>query len=231
MALLLTGSMLTTSCTDYQDEIDALDYRVTVLEEMVKTINNNLDAMRVIVDAMAAGDYITGVRETEGGYVINFFKNGPLYVMDGVDGQNGRDAQAPDITIAQDPDDGEWYWMLNGQWLMADGQRVRASGKDGRDGQDGRDGRDGKSASMAGASVPRTRINPDNRHWEISTDGGITWTDTGCSADGQDGRNGIDGKNGADGTDDIFMDVQVTDGGNSVTFILRDGRTFTVPIM
>lgn len=215
MALLLTGSMLTTSCTDYQDEIDALDYRVTVLEEMVKTINNNLDAMRVIVDAMAAGDYITGVRETEGGYVINFFKNGPLYVMDGVDGQDGRDAQAPDITVVQDPDDGQWYWVLNGQWLMADGQRVRASGKDGRDGQDGRDGRDGQDGQDGqngrdgvdgqdgqdgqdgkDAVSPQVRINPDTGIWEVSVDGGVTWVSTGTSATGRDGRDGADGKDG-----------------------------------
>ena len=35
-ALLVAGAATNISCTDYQDEIDALDYRVTVLENLVK---------------------------------------------------------------------------------------------------------------------------------------------------------------------------------------------------
>ena len=30
--IVAAGAMATTSCTDYQDEIDALDYRVNTLE-------------------------------------------------------------------------------------------------------------------------------------------------------------------------------------------------------
>ena len=72
IAALLTTGLMNTSCTDYQDEIDALDYRVTVLEELVKRVNTNLEALSVIVSAMEDGDYITNVRETEYGYLINF---------------------------------------------------------------------------------------------------------------------------------------------------------------
>ena len=133
-AMLLVSGAITTSCTDYQDEIDALDYRITVLEELVKQVNNNLDAMRTIVDAMEAGDYITDVRETTGGYVANFHKAGPLYIMDGVD---GKDAQTPDISLQQDPADGQWYWVVNGEWLVINGEKICASGKDGKDGKDG----------------------------------------------------------------------------------------------
>ena len=63
-ALLVAGAATNISCTDYQDEIDALDYRVTVLENLVKKINNNIEAMQVTVTAMQNGDYITGVRDT-----------------------------------------------------------------------------------------------------------------------------------------------------------------------
>lgn len=200
-ALLLLGGLLTTSCTDYQDEIDALDYRVTVLEELVKKINNNLEAMQVIVSAMEEGDYITNVRETEGGYVINFYKNGPLYIMDGIDGKDGKDAKAPDITIAQDPTDGQWYWVLNGEWLTVNGERMCAVGKDGKDGEDGKDGRDGEDGKDGkdgndgkDAVSPLVRINSDSGIWEISLDGGVTWVSTGTSATGKDGKDGKDGQ-------------------------------------
>ena len=104
-ALLVAGAATNISWTDYQDEIDALDYRVTVLENLVKKINNNIEAMQVTVTAMQNGDYITGVRETENGYLVNFYKAGPIYIIDGVDGLDGKDAQAPNISIEQDPSD------------------------------------------------------------------------------------------------------------------------------
>jgi len=38
-----------TSCTDYQDEIDALDYRVTVLENLVSRINTELESLQTAI--------------------------------------------------------------------------------------------------------------------------------------------------------------------------------------
>ena len=72
------------------------------------------------------------------------------------------------------------------------------------------------------------RINTNNRHWEVSTDGGRTWSDTGVKADGDDGK---DGRNGLDGEPDIFSQIKEAADGQSITFVMTDGRTFTVPIM
>ena len=52
-------------------------------------------------------------------------------------------------------------------------------------------GKDGKDAI-----APRLRINTDSNHWEISTDGGLTWQDLGVKATGADGENGQNGKDG-----------------------------------
>jgi outer membrane murein-binding lipoprotein Lpp len=173
-ALMLTGIMAT-SCTDYQDEINALDSRVTKLENLVNEINTNLKALQDLAKAMEDGDFITNITKTTDGYVINFKKNEPVYIIDGKD---GKDAQAHDISIAQDPTTGEWYWILNGDWLLVDGQKIRANGKDGKDGKD--------------AIAPQVRINPDTGLWELSTDGGFTWIPTGTPAiaKGKDGKDG-----------------------------------------
>ena len=65
---------------------------------------------------------------------------------DGIDGNDGKDGLPPLISIAQDEADGNWYWTLNGEWLLdANNQRVRANGIDGIDGKDGIDGNDGDS--------------------------------------------------------------------------------------
>jgi hypothetical protein len=169
----LSGAMV--SCTDYQDEIDALDLRVKRLEELVSTMNSNIEALRIIVDAMEDGDYITGVRETTDGYVINFAKAGPVLILDGVDGLDGKDAEMPDIDVVQGTD-GNYYWVIDGEFVTHNGNRIRVNGKDGKDGKD--------------AISPQVRINPTTSEWEVSYDGGNTWTPTGTSAKGKDGVDG-----------------------------------------
>ena len=223
LALLTGGMGLTVSCTDYQDEIDALDYRVTVLEELVKRINTDLEAMGMIVSAMANGDYITGVRETADGYVINFAQAGPVAIkdgVDGVDGRDGKDAKVPEIDVRQGSD-GNWYWVVDGEWLKGgDGEIIRVNGKDGVDGRDGKD-----------AVSPQVRINPDTGQWEISTDDGQSWAATGTSASGRDGKDGRDGVDGKDGNE-FFLTVtyEVTGEGEYMTIVTQSGQTFRIPI-
>lgn len=53
----------------------------------------------------------------------------------------------------------------------------------------------------ASESTPMLRINEKNNKWEISTDGGKTWKNTGVSATGKDGADGSAGANGEDGKD------------------------------
>ena len=72
MLILMVPAL--TECTDYQDEIDALDYRITILENLVKQLNSDLESMQVIVTAMETGDYITNVTESSRGYIITFNK-------------------------------------------------------------------------------------------------------------------------------------------------------------
>ena len=195
MGLMLIAGTLT-SCTDYQDEIDALDDRVTILENLVNKANSNIDAMQTLVNAMADGWVITGIVEVDAdhdpdgkGYrTITFGKIDPttgelstktadkkvitLYNgLNGSDGKDGADAQAPEITLKKDPTDGNYYWVINGGWITGpDGKRIQANGKDGENGKDGVNGKDGKDG-------------------ENGKDG----------EDGKDGQNGKDGQDGKDG--------------------------------
>ena len=135
IVLFLLGGLMT-ACTDYQDEIDSLDRRVTTLEELMKRANSQIEAMAILVKAFEEGDYITGVRNTDEGYVVNFKKAGPVELIDGKDGKDGKDADMPDIDIAKD-DDGNYYWIIDGKPLTdKDGKPVRVNGKDGKDGVD-----------------------------------------------------------------------------------------------
>lgn len=183
------------SCTDYQDEIDALDNRVTRLEDLVKNVNRQLEALQIIADALENADYITNVTENSEGCIITFKKAGAVFIangIDGIDGVDGLDAEAPDISMKQGPD-GYFYWTLNGEFIVTpDGGLIRANGKDGVDGKDGKDGVDGKDGKDGVAIAPMIRINEGTYCWEVSYDGGITWVLTNMYAKGQDGKDGND---------------------------------------
>ena len=188
LAIVLVAGTFT-SCTDYQDEINALDYRVTELEKMAKRINSDLESLQIIADALENADYITNVTPNSEGYIITFKKAGAVLIRNGKDGLDGQDAQMPDISMKKGAD-GFYYWTLNGEFVVSpDGNLVRASGKDGIDGQDGQDGKDGKDGV---AIAPKVRINEQTLYWEVSYDGGATWITTNIYSKGKDGKDGKD---------------------------------------
>lgn len=225
----MTGLLLTTptSCTDYQDEIDALDVRVTYLESLVDKVNDNLTSLQKIVNTVKNSGYITGITETADGYIINveWIKESPdgqivttkesFIVHNGKNGKDGADATMPRISVEQDPTDGNYYWKLNGEWLTdSNGQRVKANGSDGKDGKDGANGKNGVS--------PQVRIT--DGYWEVSVDGGVTWIKTGTYAQGQDGK---DGQDGQDANKIVDVIVHLTEG--YVVFKTNSGE-FIVPL-
>ena len=237
MAIAMSAMTLT-SCTDYQDEIDGLDSRVTALEQLVADMNTNLSSLSSIVTAMESGDYITNVTSNSDGYIVTFAKAGAITVKNGT---NGIDAVTPVILPVKDAD-GNYYWQLNGEWMLdADGNKVRANGKDGADasapvvGQkqdtDGNyywtlngewlivDGHKVRANGLdgTGAIAPQVRINPSTNEWEVSTDGGSTWTGTGVNATGSDGANAQS------------LIKSIVDGEDFVTITLSDDSVINIP--
>jgi hypothetical protein len=143
----------------------------------------------------------------------------------GRDGVDGQDGASPQISVRQDTD-GVYYWTLNGEWIVANGNKLRvtgekgANGSDGQDGQNGQDGQDGQNG-QDGIS-PQIRINTTSNEWEISYTDGASWEPTGINATGLKGEQGAAGANGdaifaADGIDYSSPD--------HVTFTLADGVT------
>ena len=176
LAIIPLMAATVSSCTDYQDEIDALDNRVTRLENIAQAINFKLEALQVLANALEKADYIIGVTENSEGCIITFKKAGAIFIRNGIDGIDGTDAQMPNISMAQAPD-GNLYWTLNGEFVLSpEGNLIRANGKDGKDGKDG--------VAMA----PQIRINPTTLYWEVSYDGGNTWISTDVFAKGKDGK-------------------------------------------
>ncbi len=207
-ALIALAAAAASACsmyddTEIRDRLDGIDDKIASLEETVKGINSDIDALRQIVNALQQNVTIDRVEAGTDGYVIYFSDGTAAVITNGKDGAN-----APVISVAKDETDGLWYWTIDGEWLVVDGQRIRAQGIDGEDGKPGED-----------AIAPQVRINPDTRMWEISVDGGLTWESTGVIAEGQDGTGGSG----------IIVDVDYTSDAYNVIFTLADGTQISVP--
>ena len=185
-------------------EIESVKDRVDMLEESVIKTNEDIVTLQTIVNALQKNVFVVSVTPTAEGYTIVFSDGTTAEIKSGKDGAN-----APIISVKQDAD-GNYYWTMDGEWLLVDGERVRANGINGEDGANGKD-----------AVAPQVRINDATKEWEISTDGGNTWTSTGVVAEGKDSTNGSNGSNGAAG-DSLFKSVD-TSHPDYVVITLADG--------
>ena len=207
--MVLPLAFAAVACTDYQSSIDELSQRVDGIDQRVtaqEVLNDDIEAIKEIVDAQKQAGYITGVTETADGYQFTMSNGKVINVRngrDGRDGTNGQDGHTPVIGVTQDTD-GNWYWTVDGEFLLdGSGNKVRANGIDGQNGQDG--------------VTPQIRVNSTTGLWEVSYDNGTTWTSLGVKAQGDKG-------------DAFFQNVIV--GEAEVTFTLADGTTtFTLPLM
>ena len=337
------------SCSDDYDDTwikeatENLKDRVAALEEWQKSVNSDILSLQSLIEALEGKDYVTGVTPLPDGtgYVISFLKSGDVTIKHGergAQGEKGEDGVTPVISVKQDTD-GKYYWTINGEWLLDDGNKmpvtgdkgdtgdkgntgdkgdkgdtgadgqtphignngnwwigstdtgVKAQGNTGADGQtphignngnwwigstdtgvkaQGNTGADGQTPHIgnngnwwigttdtgvkaqgdtgadgqtpyignngnwwigttdtgvkaqgdkgADAIAPQVRINPDSNEWEISVDGGTTWTSTGVKATGDKGDTGATGAQGdsmfsdIDNTNEDYVELTLTDG-------------------
>ena len=172
------------------------------LQRLCNETNTNLSALQTIVTALQNNDYITSVDPlTENGkvvgYTIKFAKSNPIVIYNGKDGADGN---TPVIGVKKDTD-GIYYWTLDGEFIVVDGQKIKAQGTDGNNGADGSDG-----------VTPKLEIREG--YWWISYDNGTNWTQLG-KATGEDGKD-------ADS-------IKITQDENNVYFELADGTVITMP--
>ena len=174
------------------------------LQRLCNETNTNLSALQTIVTALQNNDYITSVDPlTENGkvvgYTIKFAKSNPIVIYNGKDGADGVNGNTPIIGVKKDTD-GIYYWTLDGEFVVVDGQKIKAQGADGNNGVDGLDG-----------VTPKLEIREG--YWWISYDNGTNWTQLG-KATGEDGKD-------ADS-------IKITQDENNVYFELADGTVITI---
>ena len=196
-----------TSCKydddDLWNSVHGLENRVAKLEELCKQMNTNISSLQTIVTALQNNVYVTGTTPLmkdgkEIGYTITFSKGNPITIYHGKDGQDGEDGITPTISVKKDTD-GVYYWTLNGEFIVVDGGKIQAEGKDGTNG-----------------TTPQFKI--ENDYWFVSYNNGANWTQLG-KAIGEDGIGG----------DSMFSGVDYETSTDYVIFTLSNGTQIKLP--
>lgn len=151
--LLMAIALFFSSCDNdnREDELFAglngLEERMNVLE----TLQDQIIAIQQLLET-AERNHITSIEDVTDdsgrtGFKINFKDSDPIIIYNGVKGTD-----APEISVKEDLD-GVFYWTLNGEFMIVEGKKVSAMGKDG----------------IAGVT-PKLKI--ENNTWKVSYDGG-----------------------------------------------------------
>lgn len=129
---MLAVASVCCACGDLKDRVDVLEQKVSALESKV---NQNVNSINELVDAAKKAVTITKVETLTDGYKI-YFSDGTISTIsngvngtDGKDGVDGKDAVAPVIGIKEE--DGVYYWTIDGEFVLNNGQKVPVTGKDG----------------------------------------------------------------------------------------------------
>lgn len=155
---LIVSGLLLLCCGGYDDS--ALADRVSSLESRVSTleskVNTNAASIQGLLDAARSSDPVVGFKALEdgSGYVLTLASGKSLTLL------NGKDGKEPSVSVKKDSD-GFYCWTVDGEFMMVDGHKVKAEGKD--------------------AVTPKFKIEKDI--WMVSYDGGSTWSDLGRAKD------------------------------------------------
>ena len=165
------------------------------LEDFQEQVQGDIASLQDIISKLNSSVTVNNVVDNgDGSWTINFSDGTSVTIRNGQDGEDGL--TPPSITVVEE--DGTYYWAYedengNTEFILDD---------------------DGNKIPVTG-EAPQVRINPDSGNWEISSDGGKTWEDTGVKAEGGDG-------------DSFFSDVYVE--GGILYLVLADGTVIEVPM-
>ncbi|SDE23527.1 PL29 family lyase N-terminal domain-containing protein [Niabella drilacis] len=154
-----------------RNELNDQRTRIDKLESSVSGMNSDIKSLKELAAALQKNISIKSYTAISTGYLLSMSDGSTIELRHGANGANGKDgtkgkdgADAPRIGVKQDTD-GQYYWTLAGDFLLQDGQKLKATGKDGVNGTNGANG-----------ITPLLQVNSPSNYWMISYDNGSTWT-------------------------------------------------------
>ena len=206
--------LLATGCYDdsaLTERVDVLETKVSDLEALCKTMNNDVSELKTVMDKYKDAVTIMSVTKTENGYEIVFSDGTIATITNGEKGEKGAKGetgkkgdtgekgetgekgdkgdpgQSPVIGVVNE--DGILYWTVNGEYLLDD---------------------KGNKVSVAAPVTPQFKYVAEEETWYISLDGS-EWK-------------ALSGK-----IDHCYLFNDVKEEEDKVVFTLQDGSTIEIP--
>lgn len=160
--LFLPVLLLFSGCTrEIENRLTELEQRLAKVEEQVKELNSQVSLIQNLINGKYFIQSAAELPDGSGYKLVLVDKDGKTVektVLCGKDGKDGKDGATPSVGVKKDTD-GNYYWTLNGEWLLVDGKKVRANGTDGENGKD----------------APMTEFKVENGKWYAKVGDG-DWT-------------------------------------------------------
>lgn len=114
---------------EMNERLDEHEARISELENLVKEMNGQIATIQDLLNGKYFVCDVTGLEDGSGYKLVLVDADGKTVEKTVL---NGEDGDTPLMGLRQDPGDACWYWTVNGEWLLSDGERVRANGEDGQ---------------------------------------------------------------------------------------------------
>ena len=157
--LFLPMLLLTMGCTrEIENRLTELEQRLAKVEEQVKELNSQVSLIQNLINGKYFIQSAAELPDGSGYKLVLVDKDGKTVEKTVLCGKDGKDGATPSVGVGKDTD-GNYYWTLNGEWLLVDGKKVRANGTDGENGKD----------------APMTEFKVENGKWYAKVGDG-DWT-------------------------------------------------------
>lgn len=150
---------LLVGCTqELESRLSDVESRLAKVEDQVKELNSQVSLIQHLLNGKYFVQSAEALSDGSGYKLVLVDRDGNMLEKTVLNGKTGKDGVSPVVSVKQDID-GNYYWTLNGEWLLVDGKKVRANGTDGKD----------------GADPPSTEFKVENGKWYVKIGDGA-WT-------------------------------------------------------
>ena len=205
-SFLLTAFALFTlaACNtdDLRDDVDNLKGRVESLEAQINLLNDNMTAIKRLLEG---GQTITEITQTNGTYTLKLSGGETVTLTQGSAGE----IKYPEISVND-----EGQWVVNGEVLTQNGVPVQAVGTPGNDG-----------------ITPKFRLTDDGSYWQVSYDNETSWQDV-LDESGNKVSAVNNGSSGGGSSDTFFESAGIDESGDFFVIQLKgQNESISIPIV
>ncbi len=187
---------------DLRDDVDNLKGRVESLEAQINLLNDNMTAIKRLLEG---GQTITEITQTNGTYTLKLSGGETVTLTQGSAGE----IKYPEISVND-----EGQWVVNGEVLTQNGVPVQAVGTPGNDG-----------------ITPKFRLTDDGSYWQVSYDNGTSWQDV-LDESGNKVSAVNNGSSGGGSSDTFFESAGIDESGDFFVIQLKgQNESISIPIV